>query len=283
MITSLKAKGFTAVPHLEKTALMKAHKGKVEFSTEKPNVIVGPNGVGKSALLEALSLETLTFYTGVSCFDENYIGSGEARTFWTPERDWRAEHRFSFLPGLTCETDKGPAFYYRPNHIPGNDRCLTTAMMCGYGKEANRYAELTDNKSSGQQTQALMQRLLDALDGNQPRPEYEYAREWRAGKEPRDLSSNRGYMGDYDYKYEALKARYANVPADAKLIVIADEPEQSLDLLAELKLWKRIAAADCSKVQVIIASHSLYPLMHPEKFNLIEAKPGFIAQVLEAM
>jgi energy-coupling factor transporter ATP-binding protein EcfA2 len=282
MITSLKVKGFAGVPYLETSALMKRHKGKVVFSTDKPNVIVGPNGAGKSALLSALALETLTYFTGESSFSPDYI---DERKFWTPESDWKEPYRYKFLPGLTCESDKGPAFYYRPGHVPGNDRCLTTAMMCGYSEEANRVYELTKEKSSGQQAQALMQKLLGALSGTQPLPEYYYTAWWRGGKEVKDPDSLRGgpYIGESPYKTEALKARYANVPADARLVILADEPEQSLDALAQLKLWNRVAAADCSKVQVIIASHSLYPLMYPEKFNLIEAVPGFIDEVRSNM
>jgi predicted ATPase len=62
-----------------------------------------------------------------------------------------------------------------------------------------------------------------------------------------------------------------------------DEPEQSLDALAELVLWRQIAAADMSKMQVIVATHSLYPLMHPEKFNIIEAVPGYSESVMQLL
>jgi predicted ATPase len=62
-----------------------------------------------------------------------------------------------------------------------------------------------------------------------------------------------------------------------------DEPEQSLDAKAEMLLWGQIAKADCDKVQVIVATHSLYPLMHPELFHLIEAVPGYAQEVRKLM
>jgi predicted ATPase len=58
-----------------------------------------------------------------------------------------------------------------------------------------------------------------------------------------------------------------------------DEPEQSLDAWASATLWSRIAEADCAKVQIVVATHSWYPILHPEAFNIIEAVPGFLEEV----
>jgi predicted ATPase len=280
MINSISAKHFKAVPYLETSSLMTLHQGELKFSNEKPNVIVGPNGAGKSALLTTLALRTLSFYIGESAFDDQYALSNEARHFWTEERTWRQD--YEYLPGLTCDTDNAPALYYRPGHIPGNDNSLGAAMMCGYGKEANLYGALVRAKSSGQQSQALLHKLQEALSGKATTLSYQYVN-WRAGKALKDLKNGSHYVSDFEYKFEVLKKVFGSVSEDAKLLILMDEPEQSLDAKAEALLWGQIGRTDCSKAQVIVATHSLYPLMHPELFNLIEAAPGYIQEVFELM
>lgn len=274
MLISLRAKDFKAVPHLETSLLMQRYPEGLAFSSEKPNVVVGPNGAGKSALLSALALLTLSFYGGASALDRNYTGrSREAEDFWLRD-GWRRDYQF--LPGLDCLGEVGPALYYRPGHIPGNDHSVVAAMMCGYSREARAYAELTENKSSGQQSQALLQKIQRALGGDLS--ELTYAQmNWTAGTQPEELSGRR-FVSDFEYHAEALKARCLAC-ADKTPVVLMDEPEQSLDAMAELALWKQIEQADTRRLQVIVASHSLYPLMHPDKFHLIEAVPGYIQDV----
>jgi predicted ATP-dependent endonuclease of OLD family len=282
MINNLVVKNFAGVPYLETSLLMKNHRKGVQFSTEKPNVIVGPNGAGKSALLTALTLKMLCYFTSESSLDNNYVIGNDERRFWSKERTWRTD--FEFLPGLTCDFDGAPALYYRPGHIPGNDDSVTAAMMCGYSDEARAYWEATDKKSSGQQSQALQEKLRAALSGEILPTAFQH-KNWRFGKNPIDFrATNPGrFVCDFEYKAEVLKNLYSAVPESAKPSLILDEPEQSLDAKAELVLWKQIAKADCSKVQPIVATHSLYPLMHPEDFHLIEAVPGYIEDVRKLM
>ncbi|MBC8737231.1 hypothetical protein F6X40_10470 [Paraburkholderia sp. UCT31] len=276
MIRHLFARGFKAVPYLETSLLMQTHAEGVAFSEDKPNVIVGPNGAGKSALLTALSLQTLTYFSGVSSFDENYTTGVDAGGFWEQVGSrWSNDYRF--LPGLTCDTDKGPAMYYRPHHIPGNDNDVTTAMMCGYSKQARAYEEKVRHKSAGQQSQALLEKLNDVLDGDVSGVRYQYIN-WRHGREVCEFERGR-YVCDFEYQAEILKREFGNVAGDAKPVLILDEPEQSLDARAEAVMWGKIAKVDTARVQVIIATHSLYPLMHPEKFHIIEAVPEYVKEV----
>lgn len=277
MITLLNVKNFPAVPYLETSHLMQNHPEGVVFSRHKPNVIVGPNGAGKSACLKALALSTLSYYGGVSALDNHYVGLGkEAESYWDQaECSWRRQYQF--LPGLTCEEDRAPALYYRPSHIPGNDHSVAASMMCGYFQEARRYGELTEDKSSGQQSRALLERVYQALAGDTS--EIGYTRmNWRFGKELlKDEALRRAHS--FDLEAEALKKRLMAVADDAIPLILMDEPEQSLDAKAELQLWQRIVQADMARLQVIVASHSLYPLMHPDQFHIIEAVPGYLDEV----
>jgi energy-coupling factor transporter ATP-binding protein EcfA2 len=274
MIRHLKARNFKAVPHLETSGLMKAHPDGVAFSDEKVNVLVGPNGIGKSSLIAALSYETLTYFNSVSSFDDEY-------TEVFPKALWvqvgkSYSNDYAFLPGLHCDSDKAPALYYRPGHIPGNKPNLTHALVHGgYSREVHRYGELTDKKSSGQQASAVLGDIKAVLAGDVKGIRYGYTN-WKYGKQSKELERN---FHSFDYQAEILKKLYGSASPDAKPVVLMDEPEQSLDAMTETQLWKLIAGADCSRVQVIVATHSLYPLMHPEQFNLIEAVPGYAAEV----
>ena len=276
MIRSFAANGFKSVPYLEAAQVMQTHREGLRFSTEKPNVLVGPNGSGKSAVLTALSMLTLTYFTPVSAFDDNYTrGRGDGELWGEDEKWWKKD--YTFLPGLTCDTDRAPALYYRPSHIPGNDDSITAAMMCGYFKEGREYGEAVEEKSSGQQAQALLAQVKRALDGDTSGITFQYVN-WSGGRERLELESRRNPM-PWDYKAEILKSLYGDVSPDAKPVLLLDEPEQSLDAKAEASLWRQIERVDASHVQVIVATHSLYPILHRERFNVIETVPGYVDEV----
>lgn len=116
MIKTLRARNFKAVPYLEASALMQGRPRGISFSTRKPNVMVGQNGAGKSAVLTTLALQTLSYFIGVSAFDDRYTRGRDADSLWEKVREWG--HEFKFLPGLECETDLGPALYFRPGTFP---------------------------------------------------------------------------------------------------------------------------------------------------------------------
>lgn len=273
-----KVKGFKAVPYLEKSAIMKAHPAGISFSQDKPNVIVGPNGSGKSALMTALAMRSLSFYVGESSFDDNYVTSNDSKDFWTDtEPSWR--HQYEFLSGLNCVTDDGPAIYYRPDHVPGNHvDGMHALMMGGYSDRANQYFRDAENKSSGQKSQSLLKKSVDLLSGKVTQLEYLYTN-WHYGKTLKELDFGARHVASYERHAEHLKKQFGSVSPDAKPVLLMDEPELSLDARAEGHLWRQIEKADCSRMQVIVATHSWYPLMHPEAFTLIEAVPGYIKEV----
>lgn len=266
---------FRAVPYLANTALwMGLGANGLTLSTEKPNVVVGPNGAGKSALLTLLALQTLTYFTGATALDEGYTRGSEADDWWSSQT-WRNES-LEFLPGANFDTDNAPAVYYRPMHIAGNDHSIAAAMMSGYSTEARAYAAAVTNRSSGQGCTALLAKIHDAL--TRPPEDFRYEQaNWRGGLEPKDLAARSG-TSPWDRRAEVLKARRI-AAAGGRPLILMDEPEQSLDTRAELALWQAIANADCATRQLVVATHSLYPALHPERFNIIEAEPGYLEEV----
>ena len=261
---------------------MQNHKGALSFSTIKPNVIVGKNGTGKSALIETLALRFLAYFTGQSEFDGKYLTNKDSKIWWTKKNKWGDD--YAWLNGAVCKTDNGPALYYRPNHIPGNETGVVHAMMTGYFDEARAYARMTEKKSSGEKSKALLSGIIENLSGNNLPSEYKY-RNWQFGKNPADLRERYrkcGWVGEDDHQAEVLKSVYS--PQEGWMpIVLMDEPEQSLDALAEAELWKAIANTNCEKVQIIVAAHSLHPILNKGKYNIIETEPGFMDSICSVM
>lgn len=280
MITSITPKGFRAVSYLETAKIMEG-RDCIEFSTDKPNVIVGPNGSGKSALLNTLSMLTLTYYMDVSTFDQHYINMSDSDLFWLPpivaDTDrWRwRDDRLPYLHGLQYEGQLVPTLYYRPNRLPGNEHDVAHAMCMGYSEPARAMGALIRNKSSGQKSQAIQQRLLDVLSGAE-RLKFET---YRFG-DPNKLEKidRQFYSGDIPFKTNTFKQYYLSRVEDGRQLVIMDEPEQSLDLEAEIKLWHAIHNK-ADHVQVICATHSLYPILNPQHFNIIETVAGYTDRV----
>jgi predicted ATPase len=149
-------------------------------------------------------------------------------------------------------------------------------MVCGYFEEARRYDDLVKGKSSGQQSSTLLSRLQDVLKGGAPLREYQFVN-WTASEQVEDFE-NAHNVSESNWRANVLKRLYAEASEGMPMLLL-DEPEQSLDAMAEVSLWRQIAKVDCSRVQVVVATHSLFPLMHPEQFNIIEATPSYVREV----
>jgi len=281
MLTELSTKNFAGISYLESSSLMKTHGQKLTFSTAKPNVIVGPNASGKTALLDTLAIRFLTYFSGESTLDRRYVLDVDARPWWT--KSGKKPDEYVWLKGLTCQSDNAPALYYRPGHVPGNEPTIADAMMGEYWEQAKEYAKLVERKSSGEQNQAVLGKIIQALEGGELPRRYAYMN-WEFGATARDVSKldTFAYGRDAYIKAEVLKALYRPA-SNAIPLVLMDEPEQSLDVKAEAQLWSSIAKADCRRMQIIAATHSMYPLIHRNSFNLIETEAGFVDAVLEIM
>lgn len=261
---------FKPVPYLASADIMKTHPNGVEFDTKKVNVILGPNGSGKSALLTTMAHATFAFPAGRSAFDEYYTRFADQ--FWSKEKEWGEEE---FMKGLEIDYDMGSTLYYKPSFVPGDYADLTHAMMCGYSAESNKLHKLTNKKSSGQKSIATLKDIREVLTGKAEVPKFGFIN-WGHAKDIKDI--RRHSSSHLEYRANCLLKRFADRHEGTPAILM-DEPEQSLDTLNEIMLWNDLANADLSKGQVIVATHSMYPIIHSDKFNLIETVPGFIDAV----
>lgn len=265
----------TGVPYLKGSTLAKTHKKGITLSSNKVNVLVGPNGSGKSALLKALALKTLSFYTGSSALDGKYIVGTDSKGLWSDGDRWSSS--FEFMPGLSLSMGQMRGIYFKPSHIPGDDNCVTSAMMCGYFEEAKRYGKLTENKSSGEQGRAVLQSVWSLL--KQSRAQTAVPRfNWKWG-DKLDENPTRTFSNELTLKANTLKKWAMDACGNGTTLCLFDEPEQSLDAEQEALLWKKLLSLDTSQVQVLVATHSWYPYLFPEKFHLIESVSGHAAAV----
>ena len=278
MIFGIKVNDFKGVPYLETSQLMTEAEGQLIFSTTKPNVIVGPNGAGKSSLMKTLAMHTLSYELGYSNFDAKVVRDLDYDDMWQ-STIWG--QKWEYMPGCNVTSDMGPALYYEPSVIPGHDTSIAAAMMCGYFDQAKAYGGLIKNKSSGQGSMAVLQRITECLRGQPTSNAFTYEN-WSFGVDPIELDRDR-YIGPWDYKAEVLKKLYGHHGAETKMTVLLDEPERSLDAINEINLWKLIQGADSSKVQIIVATHSLYPFMNSDKFHIIEAVPNYVRDVKKVL
>jgi hypothetical protein len=167
------------------------------------------------------------------------------------------------MSGIKIDSAQCVATYWEPSMKYGGWDMDTAAMMCGYGNETKLRREHTRKKSSGQGIHNQLNYIFDVLHG----------------KRQVELHENIDY-----YLKEFQKDKLdATVPLfkqwnENKTVVLLDEPEQSLDMSKEMEFWDKLLDVDTEDIQVVIATHSLYPLISPKfknKFNYIEGVPGY--------
>lgn len=241
------------------TDLLTTHANKVAFSSNKINVLIGPNGSGKSTLLRHLAVRFLCLDRGYTSIDRSLCDRAYEKYF--SEKNWR--DKSTFMPGIEVDSAQCVAAYWAPGMKYGGWDMDTAAMMCGYGDEAKLRWKHTKEKSSGQGIHNQLNYIFDVLHGKR-KVELREKIDWYLENHQKDK---------LDAVTPLFKERDKN-----KTVVLLDEPEQSLDMSKEMEFWDKLLDVNTAEVQVVVATHSLYPLISPKfkgKFNIIECTSDY--------
>lgn len=261
------------VPHYTQTELFK-NNPTIKLSTEKVNVIVGPNGSGKSSLLQMLGDRFFATTAGVTSADRNYCDRFDYPNLFTNKKvSYRNDQVFA--EGLSFEGSlSGLAYYYHPEFKPGNYDMLTAAMMCGFSKEVEVYRAATRHKSSGQQKSALLNAILKHVTLFQSQNQVLNKNRWSGS-----LTASTEMPWNASESDVRRNIICQHLPTEfTEMLVLLDEPEQSLDTVSELRLWDTLINKDPA-AQIIVATHSLRPFMLADQVHFIEAVPGYVKSV----
>ncbi len=236
------------------TLLLSKENNSVSFSEDKINVIIGPNGSGKSTLIKDLATRFFCLDRGYTSLDRDI---SERRYYRCFKKKWETWGDYIFMEDPKVFTSNCTAVYWHPGFKFGGWEMDTAALMCGYDKEVNVRDKQTRNKSSGQGIYNQLDYIFEVL---------EEEREVKV-----EIPENPFYE-PYKEKLAAITPLFTDCHKN-KTIVLLDEPEQSLDAFKEVYFWDRMLDVNTDNVQVIIATHSIYPLINPKfegKLNIIE-------------
>lgn len=203
------------------------------------NAIYGPNGSGKSTLLMTIA-KMLCCHQG-------------GRQVVTGESLREIGHKAPFKDGVLPDHDGSPIIYFDPGAAVGLFGGMA-AFDDDFFMEGVQNAVMKG--SSGQTTAFRMQPVLGAiLEGKWS------SVEWKVAKDR------------HDWLAKLLEGTgHKECPT-----LLLDEPSRSLDLRSELGLWRVINKAVKDGVQVIVATHAVFPLNRPG-VNFIETAPGYVKQ-----
>lgn len=234
------------------------HPGKIMEFSDGLNVLLGPNGCGKSSVLKILKAYTAIpegrgawsqisseLSLGAQCvshfpwvYREYSPGKCEANVLW--------DGTASFWNDGDVKIDKWAWFTH--NSILSED---------GMSTEEEQMQLLIDKPSSGQYRMGKINKMFNML-----------------GKVP-DLTQ---YVSNHPAQ-RAESDYIRKLPRNGKPTLILDEPERALSLPKQVELFKLLVEMS-EKYQIIIATHSPFVLFNLDA-NIISLNPEYKEQCLD--
>lgn len=235
----------THIPWIPKVpALAKARR--FEF-TPGLNILWGRNGTGKSTIIKAIARLLHCEQSGTT-----HVTGTSLNTLFEGRRFGKQE---SLKDAVAIDHDGQATRYFDPSNAVGLIGGMA-AFDYDFGLEGIHNAIFKG--SAGQTTMFRFDKLIaEIIEDVVPKVERQVP------------PSDRTAVADF-----FLKGSGENGPPT----ILLDEPERSLDLPNQVAVWRLIRAAS-SKVQFIVAAHSLYGLNLPEA-NYIELDDQYLGQSL---
>lgn len=252
MIKSLKINDANALPtnwwaevkHLKKIT-------ELEFHPEKPNILWGPNGCGKSTILKLIGYLTASLQGGTSTITYSAV------------RDMNGRHKE--LNGAELVTDGQSVAYLDTNAEIGliggafDDDFFTVGLQnTMFGRK----------RSSGERFMAEFNRIYEAQGKSLEVDD-------RCKYLENDDERNQGYRIIRDSLSPKLDK---GLPT-----MMMDEPCRSLSIPMQEQFWFGLAHSKKAKMprQFIVATHSVFAL--GRDFNYIDIESGYLDKCLECV
>lgn len=222
------------------------------------NVLMGPNGCGKSSVLSALAMALAAHQGGESTVTNYWLSS-----IMEPMASGTSL-------GFTVAHDGHPVLYADSRATPG---LIGGQFDDDFFDQGLR--ETTTKGSTGERGLSRLNGLLALLMGKAPGPTVAKFPEAIAWKTPRT-----GISKSQKARITTAEELLAPTIAAGPKTILLDEPESGFSLTWQNGIWSNILDnIDPAKFQVIVATHSPFAL-GLKNANYIEMTPGFKAEMV---
>lgn len=233
------------------------------------NILFGPNGCGKSTVLNILGQTMCATQGGLSSVTEDVVYRTVDMLGALPHPKTRARRAMSDKIGLSVAHDGQPVLFCDPRQTVG---LSGGAFDDDFFKEGVVEATGHNGASHGQRSLARANAVLGVLAGKLQFP-----------TEVNRRITKKSVNSVWGTALDVVDARMQPSIERGQQTILLDEPEANLSLLMQAELWRLLAHPDVAEnFQVIVASHSPFALGISHA-HYIEFQPEYVDKTLGAL
>ena len=222
---------------------------KIEFE-EGLNLIIGPNGTGKTTLVTSIAKLFFAFQQGYPKFN--------------------GVTDFSNIFRSTTEVEFSDLVTHNRHPVLFNNKFPESHFDDDNYEESLASFFVKNNHSAGE----LQTYELNMLASN-----FEKIQSYRKLANEFKKKKNSYYVDCCDNYMEWLeKGRVAD---SKKITILLDEPTSNLDIATKTRYWMTLSKLAQQKYQVIVATHDITPFLMCEKYHVIETYKDYFKTNLE--